>query len=196
MHHKSIAEVIQLGYANNQLAHQKPCVLTNLNIWTFIFLIWICFKIVGAINKRGQKEIKNRGFLICPTYFYTFFDITKCHEKKSFAEEHQVHCISTSWAFFWNFCLGAEIFELEVQRAMVRRPFMSNLLSYMFLWEPSVMKSRFLLNIIRETSACNPGMFFSTCKALILFDLGVHYMVQIPIKSDQISPCISNYEIK
>jgi len=55
-----------------------------------------------------------------------------------------------------------------------------------------------------------------TCTALPLFDLGVHpedlrivvdkklftnsckvfYMVQIPIKSDQISPCLSNYEIK
>jgi len=79
-----------------------------------------------------------------------------------------------------------------------------------------VLKSRFLLNNIRETSACNPGMFFSTCKALPLFDFGVHpedlgimvdkkllnnsckveEMVQIPIKYDQISPCLSYYEIK
>jgi len=59
-------------------------------------------------------------------------------------------------------------------------------------------------------------MFFSTCAALPLFDLRIHpedlgivmekkllnnsckvdKMVQIPIKSDQISSCISNYEIK
>jgi len=59
-------------------------------------------------------------------------------------------------------------------------------------------------------------VFFSTCIALPLFDLGVnpedlgividkkllnnsyevYYIVQIPIKSDQISSCISKYEIK
>jgi len=28
------------------------------------------------------------------------------------------------------------------------------------IWKPTVLKSRFLLNIIRETSACNSGMVF------------------------------------
>jgi len=31
-----------------------------------------------------------------------------------------------------------------------------------------------LLNLIRETSACNSGMVFLTCRALPLFDLGVY----------------------
>jgi len=66
-------------------------------------------------------------------FLYIFFDITKCHEKKSFAEEHHIYYIPTSWAFFFNFFLGAEIFELKVQRAMVRRPNLPNLLLYMFL---------------------------------------------------------------
>jgi len=35
----------------------------------------------------------------------------------------------------------------------------------------STLKSRFLLNI-RDTAVCDPGMFFSTCEALPLFDLG------------------------
>jgi len=79
-----------------------------------------------------------------------------------------------------------------------------------------VLKSTLLLHNIRETKACNSGMVFLTCKALPLFDLGVYpeilgimvdkkfltnsckveEMVQIPIKSDQSSHCISNYEIK
>jgi len=79
-----------------------------------------------------------------------------------------------------------------------------------------VLKIKFFINNIRETSGCNPDMFFSTYKALPLFDLGFHpeylgmmvdkklltnsckveEMVQIPIKSDQINHCISNYEIK
>jgi len=66
-------------------------------------------------------------------FLYIFLDITKCHEKKSFAEDHQVHCISTSWAFKNFFCLGAEIFELEVQRAISGRSNLANLLLYMFL---------------------------------------------------------------
>jgi len=78
------------------------------------------------------------------------------------------------------------------------------------------MKSRFLLHNIRDTADWNPVMFFSTCKAGSLLDLEIHpedlgilmdkklqtnsskvyYMVQIPIKSDQISYYISNYAIK
>jgi len=44
-----------------------------------------------------QKTLSQECILIL------FFDITKCHEKKSFIEKHQVRSISTSWAFFWKF---------------------------------------------------------------------------------------------
>jgi len=85
------------------------------------------------------------------------------------------------------------------------------------IWEPSVLKSRFLLNNIRDTAAWNPWMFFATLqspaiiwprdppwgswnivmdKKLLYDSYKVYYMVQIPIKSDQISPCISNIETK
>jgi len=61
------------------------------------------------------------------------------------------------------------------QRATVRRPHLSNRLLYMFLWEPSVMKSRFLLSNISHTGSLNPVMFFfnlqMTCH---YFDLRVH----------------------
>jgi len=51
-------------------------------------------------------ELKVQRAIVWKTHFphciyILFFDITKCHEKKSFVEEHQVHCISTSWAFFF-----------------------------------------------------------------------------------------------
>jgi len=76
------------------------------------------------------------------------------------------------------------------------------------------MKSRFLSNVIRETAACNPGMVFVNLQSSsIICPLGStggsffimvdkklltnsckdEDMVQIPIKYDQISQCISNY---
>jgi len=81
----------------------------------------------------------------------------------------------------------------------------------------SFMKSRFLLNNIRDTVAWAPRMFFCILqspaiiwpwdppwgswnivmdKKLFTNSCKVFYTVQIPIKSDQISPSISNYEIK
>jgi len=35
------------------------------------------------------------------------------------AKEHQGHCILKPWKDFFNFCLGAEVFELKVQRTNV-----------------------------------------------------------------------------
>jgi len=85
------------------------------------------------------------------------------------------------------------------------------------IWEPSVLWSRFLFNIIRDTSAFVIRIFFFNMqsptinwprdppwgswnivmdKILFTNSLRELYMVQIQIKYDQISPCISNYEIK
>jgi len=86
-----------------------------------------------------------------------------------------------------------------------------------FLFENQVcLKAYFCLPSSGRRQLATQAWFFSTCKALLLFDLGVYpenlgimvdkkllnnscgveEMVQIPIKSDQISLCISNYEIK
>jgi len=85
------------------------------------------------------------------------------------------------------------------------------------IWEPSVLKSRFLLNTIRDTAAWVPGTFFFNLqspsiiwpqdppwgswtivldKKLFTNSYQAYYMVQIPIKYDQINPSILKYEKK
>jgi len=131
-----------------------------------------------------------------PIFPIVFLYILFWHNQVSWKEEFCRGSSSTLHlnilCIFLIFCLGAEIFKLKVQRAIVwspispivflyiyfwynqvswkrrvlqrnityttsqhpghffRRP---NLLSFMFLWEPSVMKSRFLLSNIRDIAA-------------------------------------------
>jgi len=109
-------------------------------------------------------------------YFYCFFLRTKCHEKKSSGTSWTLYPnILGIFIFIFIFCLGAEIFELKEQKPMASRPF--------FAWCTFIHvslrtnhhdKHIFLLSNIRHTASLNPGMFFSTCTALPLFDWGVH----------------------
>jgi len=84
-------------------------------------------------------ELKVQRAIVCKTHFphciyIISFDITKCYEKKSFVEEHQVHCISTSWAFFLNYI----VYELKYLSSKCKEllsevPF-PPLFFYTFLW--------------------------------------------------------------
>jgi len=65
------------------------------NILGNFFLIFVKELKYLSSKSYGQKTH------ISPIFTH-FFDITKCHEKKSFAEEHQVHCILKPCDDFFN----------------------------------------------------------------------------------------------
>jgi len=95
-------------------------------------------------------------------------------------------------SFTFNFVklLYLIIWEARTNLKMFYCNFLSITTSFDFqtksfvIWEPSMLKSRFLLINIRDTAE----LFTNSWKVL--------YMVQIPIKSDQISTSISKYAIK
>jgi len=135
------------------------------------------------------------------TYLFLPSLRTKCIEKQIFAQKYQLYPETVGG--FFNICLGAEIFELKVQRANVRREVSPNGLLKMFLWE----LSRFLLRNIKDTVSWNPGkVFYLTGFALPLLDCRVNgqkiskcFMLDWldgAIEFYQIGCCTSKYEIK